>query len=211
MKRLSVLATAAAMAVAIAAQSHSPARAQAVPTAPPPPPPPNATPTPMLPPGVLPSTPPQNATVTFPQGKSHATPAPPKDPDANRIGISGIWEVALQQTSGVQYTHFKITQSGSILTGTYLDGSNKKFPLSGSIDGKAVRVVVSLPDGSDIVFNGTQDGNTDMVGTMDTAKDTIGFTAEYRPKYKWTDNLNPSPGGMLPGAGGGGANPGTPY
>lgn len=210
MKRLSVLAAAAAMAVAFAAQTHTAARAQALPTAPPPPPPPNATPTPMLPPGVLPSTAPQNATVTFPQhGRPDHTPAPPKDPDANRVGISGVWEVALQQPSGVAYTHFKIAQSGSILSGTYLDGSNKKYPLSGSVDGKTVRVVVSLPDGSDIVFNGTQDGNTDMVGTMDTAKDTIGFTAEYRPKYKWADNLNASPAGMPGGMGG--ANPTTPY
>jgi hypothetical protein len=102
------------------------------------------------------------------------------------------------------YAHFKLAQTGNVLTGTYLDGKNKKYPVSGSVDGKDVRLVVSLPDGSDLVFKGSQDANTDMVGTLETSKDVIGFTAAYRPKYKWTDNLNPSPTG---GTGGGG----TPY
>ena len=205
MKRLSMTLAAAAFALAAFQTAHASVHAQALPTAPPAPPPPNATPTPMAPPGAMPTPASNSATITLPQKRSSATPAPPKDPDANRVGISGVWEVALQEPSGVVYTHFKLAQSGAILTGTYLDGSNKKYPLSGSIDGKTVRLVVSLPDGSDLVFKGTQDANTDMLGTVDSAKDTIGFTAAYRPKYKWTDNLNPSPAG---GMGGGG---GTPY
>ena len=134
------------------------------------------------------------------------TPAPPKDPNANRIGLSGVWEVALQQTSGVEYAHFKLAQSGSILTGTYLNANNKKYPISGSIDGKDVRLVVTMSDGTALVFKGSQEGNTDMMGTVDNSKDVIGFTAAYRPKYKWTDNLNPAPSGGLGGLGGG-----TPY
>ncbi|HZZ65799.1 MAG TPA: hypothetical protein VFE17_09895 [Candidatus Baltobacteraceae bacterium] len=128
--------------------------------------------------------------------KTKATPAPPKDPDANRIGLSGVWEIAIQQSSGVQYTHFKLTQTGTALTGQYLDASGKKYPLAGSVDGKNVRVVVTMPDGSALVFEGAQDGATDMLGTLNTVKNVVGFTASYRPKYKWIDNLTPGTGGV---------------
>lgn len=139
--------------------------------------------------------------ATFPTG-SKATPAPPKDVDANRIGISGVWEIAIQDASGVVYTHFKLAQKGTALTGQYLDDRGKKFPLAGTVDGKNVRVVVTMQDGTALVFSGTQDGGTDMVGTLNTAKDLVGFTAEYRPKYKWIDNLTPGTGGIT--------NPGYP-
>lgn len=188
MKRFSVY-LAAALAVAALQTFSAPAVAQTAPPAPPP----NALPTPF------------SNSATVPIGKpASATPAPPKE-DAYRVGISGVWEVALQQPSGVEYSHFKITQTGSVLTGTYLAGNNKRYPLSGSIDGKTVRLVVSMPDGTALIFNADEDANTDMVGTVDNSKDMIGFTAAYRPKYKWADNINPSPGG---GMGGGGT---TPY
>lgn len=131
-----------------------------------------------------------------PHPKGTATPAPPKDEDANRVGISGVWEVAIQQPDKLEYTHFKLDQKGNVLTGQYLDGSGKKYPLAGSIDGKNVRVVVSLPNGTALIFNGTEDAGMDMVGTLDTSKDIIGFTASYRPKYKWIDNLTPGSAGM---------------
>jgi hypothetical protein len=132
--------------------------------------------------------------ATIPTGKS--TPAPPKDVDENRVGISGVWEIAIQNTDGIVYTHFKLVQTGTALTGQYLDEKGKKFPLSGTIDGKTVRVVVTMSDGTALVFSGTQDSGTDMVGTLNTAKDLVGFTAAYRPKYKWIDNLTPGTGGM---------------
>lgn len=125
-----------------------------------------------------------------------ATPAPPKDTDENRVGISGVWEVAIQGPTGVQYTHFKLTQTGTVLTGQYLDGNGKKFPVTGTLDGKNVRLIVTMPDTSPLMFTGTEDGGTDMVGTLDNSKDVIGFTAAYRPKYKWIDNLTPGTGGL---------------
>lgn len=163
---------------------------------------PQVTPTPVMPPGALPSPGANSASITLGPKKSKATPAPPKDPDANRIGISGVWEIALQRADGVVYTHFKLTQTGTTLTGQYLDESGKKFPLAGTIDGKKVRIVVTLPTGNALVFSGSEDANTDMVGTLSTASDMIGFTAGYRPKYRWIDNI--SPGGSALGGG-------TPY
>jgi hypothetical protein len=136
--------------------------------------------------------------ATLPTAKPKSTPAPPKE-EANRVGVTGVWEVAIQNTSGVVYTHFKLAQNGAVLTGQYLDDKGKKFPLTGTIDGKNVRLVVTMPDGTALVFNGSQDGGTDMVGTLDTAKDLVGFTASYRPKYKWIDNLTPGTGAGMPG------------
>jgi hypothetical protein len=66
-----------------------------------------------------------------------------------------------------------------------------------------VHIVVTLADGTALVFTGNVDGSSDMEGTLDMANDTVGFTAAYRPKYKWIDNLTPNPVGN-PG------NPGVP-
>jgi hypothetical protein len=141
--------------------------------------------------------------LQLPTTAASATPAPPKDVDVNRIGISGVWEVQIQRPDGTVYTHFNLDQKSATLTGQYLDEHGKKFPLQGSVDGKDVHIVVTLADGTALVFTGNIDGSTDMAGTLDTAKDTVGFTAAYRPKYKWIDNLSPNPVGN-PG------NPGVP-
>lgn len=159
-----------------------------------PPPPPPAAPLPTATPASI------NATLPGPRHRpAGATPAPPKDEDANRVGVTGVWEVAIQNTSGVVYCHFKLTQTGTAIAGQYLDEKGKKFPLAGTVDGKNVRVVVTMPDGTALIFNGSQDSGTDMVGTLDTAKDIVGFTASYRPKYKWIDNLTPGTGSGMPG------------
>jgi hypothetical protein len=180
-----VLPSTVVAALAIAALTNLPAHAQTA-TPPPPPPAPTATPAPKT----------DSATINVGGRKTPATPAPPKDTDENRVGISGVWEVAIQGPTGVTYTHFKLTQTGTVLTGTYLDGSGKKFPISGTISGKDVRLIVTMPNAAPLLFSGTEDGGTDMVGTIDNSKDVIGFTAEYRPKYKWIDNLTPGTGGL---------------
>lgn len=171
-----------------------------------PPPPPNLaasptatntpapTPTPVLPPGTLPSPSSPGATVTVPVGKSKATPAPPKDAEENRVGISGVWEVQIQDGAKTTYTHFKLAQKESALTGEYLDTNNKKFPLAGTIDGKTVRIIVTMPAGASISFNGSVENLTDMLGMLQMGSNSVPFTAAYRPKYKWLDNINPSPG-----------------
>ena len=167
---------------------------------------PPVTPSPIPAPGALP--PPQMSTgVSIPIGKPGATPSPPP-PQDNRKGLDGVWEVQIQ-TPAVPtaiYTHFKLKQDQNALTGTYLDNAGKQFALAGSLDGKNVRVVVTLSDGSTLVFTGTVDGTTDMLGTLTDAKGkTMYFTAAYRPKENFMDNLNASPG--LGGMGTGGAPP----
>jgi hypothetical protein len=185
-KRLSLYVAAPAFGVATLLAMYTGAAAQTAATPPPAPPSPNASAAPTLPPDLL----------ATPKPKGTATPAPPKDVVPNRVGISGVWEIAIQESSGVVYTHFKLDQKGNVLTGQYLDESGKKYPLAGSVDGKTVRVVVSLPNGKALVFNGTQDAGADMVGTLEGLSDMVGFTAAYRPKYNWYDNLTPGAGGL---------------
>jgi hypothetical protein len=131
--------------------------------------------------------------ATTTKAKATPTPAPPEQVD-KRVGISGVWEVQIQQPSGTVYTHFKLDQKGTALTGQYLDSNGKKYPLQGSIDQKDVHIVVTMPSGAALVFSGTLDATTDMEGTLASTKDMIGFTAAYRPKYNWIDNLSPNPG-----------------
>jgi hypothetical protein len=189
-KRLFLAVAMAALAIGLVQTVHGRAIAQSAP---------QASPTPILPPGAIPTGQPGNITISLPtpKPKAKASPKPAGDDDAQRVGISGVWEVQIQNDSGTVYTHFKLTQNGNGLTGQYLDTNGKKYPIAGTVDGKEVHLVVSMPDGSALVFEGSVDQNTDMAGTLQTAKDLIGFTAAYRPKYKWIDNLSPNPG--LPG------------
>ena len=56
-------------------------------------------------------------------------------------------------------------------------------------------------------MEGRLDGTTDMIGMLTTPKEQVPFTAAYRPKEKWIENVNPAPG-RRGGTGGGGASGG---
>jgi hypothetical protein len=156
----------------------------------PPTPPPIGTP-------VIPGTPgpstslPSAASPAAPSGKP--TPSPP--PNA-RKGLDGVWEVQIQHPGGTDYTHFALTQQGEALSGTYLDGRGKKYPIAGSVDGQAVRLIVTLANGTTLLLEGKLDGTTDMVGELTSPDGQVPFTAAYRAKEKWIENVNPSPGGI---------------
>jgi hypothetical protein len=163
-----------------------------------------ATPPPTPPPISSPVTPPPAAPVpsatpstqfplpgVTPRTASKSTPSPPPA----RKGIEGVWEVAIQHMNNTDYTHFSLTQQGDQLTGTYTDGKNK-YPLTGTVDGQAVRLIVSLPTGTTILLEGKLDGTTDMIGLMTSTGGEVPFTAAYRAKTNWIENVNPSPGGV---------------
>ena len=179
-----------------------------------------AAPTPPPPPPTLPpATPPPSASAAAPTPAASATPnaldtlfgpggpqgAPgakaPKPanrmatppPDA-RQGLDGVWEIQIQRGANTDYEHFKLKQVGTTLTGIYLTKSNKKYPVAGSLDGTNIRLIVSLNDGSTMLFEGRIDGTTDMLGMLTDSKERVPFTAAYRPKEKWFDNVNPNPG-----------------
>jgi hypothetical protein len=136
---------------------------------------------------------------------AYASPTPP--PDA-RKGLEGVWELQLQRGAKTDYAHFSLAQTGTTLTGTYLNDAGKKFPLAGSVDGQSVRLVVTLSDGTSYVIEGRLDGTTDMVGILTTPKEQVPFSAAYRPKEKFIDNLNAAPGGVGGmGTGSGGYSP----
>lgn len=191
--------SAVALATAcVAVPAHKGAAAAAA--TPPPSPPPLSASTPAPPPSV--PLPPQSEYTPDPATSGEpdifATPTPP--PNA-RQGIDGVWEVEIQRGTQVDYTHFKIKQTDNALTGVYLDQSNKQFPLAGSLDGKDVRIVVTLKDGSSLTFAATLDGTTDMLGLLTTPKDSVPFTAAYRPKEDFLENINAGP--AMGGQGGG--------
>lgn len=183
--------------------------------APPPPPPvltaPASTTAPSASPSIAPSPDASDMPLVNPLGpapktapKPSATPTPPQD---NRVGIEGVWEVQIQRGDKTEYTHFNLKQTQTALTGTYLDKSGKRYPISGSVDGQAVRLVVSLPDGTTQLFTGKLDGTTDMLGMLSNSKENVVFTAAYRPKEKWIDNINAQPGGLGGMSGGNGGIP----
>ncbi len=140
-----------------------------------------------------------------PAGSSSPTPPP----DA-RKGLEGVWELQIQHGAKTDYAHFKLVQTGTTLTGTYLDDGGKRYPLAGSVDGQSVRLVVTLANGTSLLLEGRLDGTTDMEGLLTSPQEQVGFTAAYRPKEKFIDNLNAAPGG-LGGMGGGGGGGGGGY
>ncbi len=142
---------------------------------------------------------PQPAATLFPLGapakstKSTPTPSPPPN---SRKGLDGVWEVEIQHPATTDYTHFQLKEQGAALTGTYLDAKKKQYPLVGTVDGQDVRLIVSLPNGTTLLLEGKLDGTTDMVGMLTTAGGQTPFTASYRAKEKWIENVSPSPGGV---------------
>ena len=66
-----------------------------------------------------------------------------------------------------------------------------------------MRLVVSRPDGTTILLEAQVTGTTDMLGMFTDSKERVPFTAAYRAKEKFIDNINAGPGG-LGGRGGGG-------
>jgi hypothetical protein len=175
------------------------ARYPAAAATPPPTPPPIANPATPLPAAAQPEPSPTlfpnaiNSPTPAPNGKASARPSPP--PNA-RKGLDGVWEVQIQHANFTDYTHFKITQQGDALSGTYLDAHNKKYPIAGTVDSGAVRLIVTMPDGTTLLLEGKLDGTTDMVGMLTSVGGTVPFTASYRAKEKWIENVNPSPGGI---------------
>ncbi|HTU81083.1 MAG TPA: hypothetical protein VMF61_03080 [Candidatus Acidoferrales bacterium] len=179
-----------------------------------------ATPPPTPPPMSTPASPPPSEATPFPLPSGFATPAvqtpaehvpspTPSPPAHARKGIEGVWEVQIQHPNVTDYTHFNLlSQDGATLAGVYLDSAGKKYPLAGSIDGQQVRLIVSMPNGTTLLMEARLDGNSDMVGTLTTPTEQIPFTAAYRPKTKWIENVNPAPGGVggmgAPGSPGGG-------
>jgi hypothetical protein len=127
------------------------------------------------------------------------TPSPPPD---TRKGLDGVWEVQIQRGPKTEYEHMNLIQTGQNLTGTFLTKDNKKYPVTGSLDGQNnVRLVVSLSDGTTMLFEARLDGTTDMLGMYTNPQERVPFTAAYRPKEKWIDNVNATPGGIGGGSG----------
>ncbi|HEY1680638.1 MAG TPA: hypothetical protein VGF98_03250 [Candidatus Tumulicola sp.] len=184
-----------------------------------------ATPPPTPPPLAAPSSTPEQAPAPGVNPGSVATPVPvpsgfavpgqpapgastaPTPPPNARKGIEGVWEVQIQRGSNTEYTHLVLKQDGSTISGTYVNSNGKKYPIAGSLDAQAVHLVVTLPDGTSISLEGRLDGTTDMIGEFTTPKEQVTFTAAYRPKSKFIDNLNAAPGGMGGNNSGGGGPP----
>jgi hypothetical protein len=101
-----------------------------------------------------------------------------------------------------------LKQVGDTITGYYLTNDKKRFPITGTLDDSHnVRLVVSRPDGTTILLEAREDGGTDMLGMFTDAKERVPFTAAYRPKENFMDNVNASPGGLGGGMGGAGGAP----
>lgn len=143
-----------------------------------------------------------------PTGSSQPTQAPsaassPEPVEAHK-NLDGVWEVQIQHPDGTTtYDHFTLAQKENLVTGEFLDNqhNNKKYPVAGSLDGHTIHLVVTRDDGTTMVFNGTVDGLTDMIGMLQDGPQSIVFTAAYRPKYRFIDTINPVPGGIGGGTG----------
>ncbi|MFN2527545.1 MAG: hypothetical protein ABR584_02400 [Candidatus Baltobacteraceae bacterium] len=179
-------------------------------TAPPSPPPLRNVPAPG-PSGAI-ASPTPDAAISIPIAPgAHPAAGPTAPPEDGRKGIEGVWEVAIQTPDGeTKYDHFKLTQKGPVLTGVYLDNqhNNKKYPVAGSIDGKTFHLVVTKDDGTTITLSAQVDGTSDMVGLMQEGSNQVAFTAAYRPKYRFLDEIAPGvPGGLGSGNTGGSGYP----
>ncbi len=138
-----------------------------------------------------------------PKGGKPSTKGTPKPPPQARKGLDGVWEIEIQRGAKTDYEHMNLLQTGQTLSGEYLTKEKKKYPLTGSLDEQNnVRLVISMPDGTTILLEARVDGTTDMLGMFTDAAERVPFTAAYRPKENWLENINAQPGG-IGGPGGG--------
>lgn len=115
-----------------------------------------------------------------------------------------MWEIEIQRGPKTQYEHMNLLQHGDAITGIYLTADKKRYPIAGSVDAQNnVRLVISLPDGTTILMEGLVDNLTDMRGMFTDPTERVPFTAAYRPKENWIENINASPGGLGGGTGSG--------
>jgi len=198
----------AAASVALAAGVFAPSASHSVAAATAPPPPPRLRNVPAPGPTGAIASPTPAAAISIPIAPgAHPATAPSAPPEDGRKGLDGVWEVAIQTPDGeTNYDHFKLTQKGSVLTGIYLDNqhNNKKYPVAGSIDAKTLHLVVTKDDGTTITLSAQVEGTSDMVGLMQQGSNQVAFTAAYRPKYRFLDDVAPGiPGGLGSGNSGG--------
>ena len=185
---------------------------------PPPTPPPLSTPATPQPsdatqPGTL-STPipvPSGFGLPGSYGPAPAASASPTPPPNARKGLEGVWELEIQRGTKTDYAHFVLHQDGTALTGRLPQRRGQEVPVGGFGRRQSVRLIVSMPDGTSLLLVGRLDGTTDMIGMLTSGQEQVGFTAAYRPKEKFIDNLNAAPGGLGGmGSGGGGGGYGPP-
>jgi hypothetical protein len=53
-----------------------------------------------------------------------------------------------------------------------------------------------MPNGTTILMEARLDGTTDMIGMVTLSDAQVPFTAAYRAKEKWIENVSPSAGGI---------------
>jgi hypothetical protein len=136
------------------------------------------------------------------KGKHADANATPSPPPVTRKGLDGVWELQIQRGPKTEYEHMNLVQTGTNIAGTFLTKDKKQYPVTGALDGQSnVRLVVSLADGTTSLLEARLDGTTDMLGMFTDAQERVPFTAAYRPKEKWIDNVNATPGGLGGGSG----------
>ncbi len=105
-----------------------------------------------------------------PAPSSSAEPAPTATPTSPAFAtLDGTWEVQLQYIDHTDYSFLRIAQTqGGQLTGQWRYGG-KEYPLSGTYDGRLIKFVVAMADGS-TSFSGYVEGASDMVGLVEFPK-----------------------------------------
>ncbi len=195
---------AGALALALA---FTPGGARVDAQAPPAPPVPNGTPNPPsnTPPPANNATPlPSDAPIPTstpsatpePEGRHHRRrPAPEPeasaDPSATPTSpafstLDGTWETQVQYIDKTDYSYLVIKQNDTGELGGEWRVNGKKYPLTGSYDGRLIRLEVQEPTGP-LTFSGYVEGATDMIGTIDFLHgkgDPTPFTAEHRAAPK---------------------------
>lgn len=114
-----------------------------------------------------------------PSSRSLAKPAPSPSPSPTAVPTpympveqvpNGTWEVIMQpQNNNITYSHMKLVDVGTTVTGTWQYDKKTVFKVTGTRDGSHLKLDLKRADKPDVVagtIDATIDGIADMFGTI---------------------------------------------
>lgn len=109
---------------------------------------------------------------------------------ARAADVTGNWQVAISTSDGTMTGKASLKQTGNTVTGWVGPGENDPIPVTGTIEGKKLKIRTQPQPGRSVAFNECDLSVEDdkMAGIMDSDKGKIEFarrSRQYNEPLRW--------------------------